>query len=150
VTAIALFDAFARARGGAGGGEPSGGELLSLAHKLVAAALADLQRLREYEAQCFAQDWRVPDLHQNLTRSLYGLYQQWATDAGQVLERVRALTAAGSLVTDAHQLEDAYGSASARLQLTPNQIERATAQARRRETVPAEVLRGELRARLRA
>jgi hypothetical protein len=152
MTAVALFDAFARARGGAGGGGggPPDGELVSLAHKLVIAALADLQRLRDYEVQCFAHDWRDADLHRSLTRSLYDLYQQWSTDAEQVLERVRALTAAGKAVADADLLEDACGSVRARLQLTPEQVERATAQARRGETVPAEVLRNELRARLRA
>lgn len=123
---------------------------MSLAHKLVAAALADLQRLRDYEMQCFAHDWRDPDLHQSLTRSLYEHYQQWATDAEQVLERARALKAADKPVADAEQLELACGSVSARLQLTPEQVERATAQACRGETVPAEVLRNELRARLRA
>jgi hypothetical protein len=150
MTAVTLFDAFARARGGAGGGEPSDGEIVSLAHKLVSAALADLQRLRDYELQCFARDWRDADLHRNLTRSLHGLYQQWARDAEEVVERVRSLSAAGTPVAGADQLEEACGSVLARLQLAPDQIERGTAQARRGETVPGEVLRNELRARLRA
>jgi hypothetical protein len=150
MTAVTLFDAFANAGGGPDGDERPREELLLLAQKLVAAALSDLQRLRDYEVQCFAHDWRDRELHRSLTRSIYELYQQWATEADQVLERVRALAGAGNPVLDAEKLERACGSVQARLQLTPEQIERATEQARRGDTVPAEVLRNELRARLRA
>lgn len=145
MTAVKLFDALARASQGRGNALP-GGELVPLAQKLVAAALDDLQRLRDYEQQCLTGDWRDGESHGRLTQLLHDLYRQWSDEAAQVMDRVQALTS----VRGAEDLEQACWRVRARLQLTPERVLRATEQARRDETVPAEVLRDELRARLRS
>jgi hypothetical protein len=153
MTAVTLYDALAQAGGAAA--EPLAGRLKWLAERLVAGTLADLQRVRELEEQCLTQDWRDAELHRRLTRSIYELYREWGTEAEQVLGRVRpqtagAAAAAAAAIPRADELEDAYWRVRARLQLTPEQIERATEQARRGQTIPAEDLRNELRARVRA
>ena len=147
-----LYDVLVQAGGGgaAAAAEPMAGHLKWMAERLVAEMLADLQRVREYEELCLAQDWRDAELHRHLTRSIYELYQEWAAEAEQVLGRVRPSSAAGSPIPRAGELEDQLWRVRARLQFTPERIERATDQARAGQTIPAEELRDELRARVRA
>jgi hypothetical protein len=151
MTAVTLYDALAQANGAAA--VPAAGPLKWLAEQLIAASLADLQRLREFEEHRLTRDWRDADLHRRLTRSIYELDRQWVAEAEQILDRVRPPTGAdatsvAATTPRADELEDACWRIRARLQLTPDQIERATDQARRGQTIPAEELRNELRARL--
>lgn len=147
MTAVALYDALAQvARDEKGSTEG----LVRIAEKLVASSLEDLGRLTEYEQQCFMQDWRDARLHRVLTQSIYEMYQDWAREAEQVLVRVRRSAVGGESIARASELEKAAWRVAARLKLNPDQIERATEQVRRGETIPAEELRHELRARLRA
>jgi hypothetical protein len=148
MTPVALYDALAQAGGAAD--EPIAGRLRWVAERLLAGALADLQRVRELEEQCLTQDWRDAELHRRLTRSIYDLYREWATEAEQLLGRVQRPAGAAALIPRVDELDDAFWRVRARLQLTPEQIEHATEQARRGQTIPAEELRNELRARVRA
>ena len=145
MTGITLYDALAQAGGAATE------RLTLLAERLVAGTLADLQRVRELEEHCLAQDWRDAELHGRLTRLIYELYQDWVTEADQVLDLVHPSSGAGGTsIARADELEEACWRIRARLQLTPEQIERAIDQARRGQTIPAEELCKELRALVRA
>ena len=148
MTGITLYDALAQAGGAAD--EPLAGHLKRLAERLIAGVLADLERVRELEGQCLTQDWRDADLHRRLTRSVYELYREWAAEGEQVLARVRPSSGTTASIPRADELEDAVCRVRARLQLTPEQIERATEQVRRGQIIPAKELRNELRARIRA
>jgi hypothetical protein len=124
MTAVTLYDALAQANGAAA--VPAAGPLKWLAEQLIAASLADLQRLREFEEHCLTRDWRDADLHRRLTRSIYELDRQWVAEAEQILDRVRPPTGAdatsvAATTPRADELEDACWRIRARLQLTPDQ-----------------------------
>jgi hypothetical protein len=150
MTAVSLFDVLSRR-------DPTdpaaAARLARFAERLVDAALADLQRLRDDErafTAARADDAGDDGLEPDLLRSLWQLYAQWASDAEQVLTRVRGLNSAGQSVRDADRLEDAHGSVRARLGVTPEQVLRAREQVQRGQAIPAKELRDDLRARLRA
>jgi hypothetical protein len=146
MTAVSLFDMLASV---ANSGAPTS-EASSMAARLIANQLDDLRRVKEYEEPCLAQDWRNAELHARLTREVYALYQQWAVDAREVLDRVSPFAQDKAAVQGLSELEDAYWRVKARLKLTPEMIERAMDQVRRGETIPAEEARNELRNRHRA
>jgi hypothetical protein len=68
---------------------------------------------------------RPPELDDECNRALHRLYEVWAADAEQVLERSRRLAVSGRPVANAEDLEDAYGRVRGRLGLTPEMISRA-------------------------
>jgi hypothetical protein len=144
MTAVSLFDMLASA---ARGDESESG-VSSMAEKLIANQLEDLRRVKEYEEPCLAQGWRDAELHSRLTREVYSLYEQWAVETKEVLERVAEYTKSKLTIKGQSDLEGAYLRVRARLKLTPEQIERATAQVRRGEIISGD--RNELRNRLRA
>jgi hypothetical protein len=151
MTAVSLFDALA----GPGTEITSPdqeriAQLARLAEKLVASALVDWQRVVEYEQQFGSSSFATPALEDQVNRSIYEIYQKWAADAEAVLERTQHLKACGHRVSNARELEDAFGRVSARLKLTPEMIAHATEQVRQGHIIPLEELRNELRARLRA
>jgi hypothetical protein len=138
------------------GGTPAAGDpartaqTARLAATFVDSALADWQRVLDCEQQLASTPFADESHEARVNRSLYQAYQQWSAEAGRVLARARELAAAGFPVQGAQALEQAHGRAAARLKLTPEMMERATAQARRGEGVPLKELRDELRARVRA
>lgn len=137
-----------------GGGSPADGDreraaqTARLAAKFVESALADWQRVLDCEQQLASTAFRNPADEARVNRALYEAYQQWAADADRVLARARELAAAGFPVQQAEALEQAHGRARARLKLTPERMERATAQARHGEGVALKELRNELRVRV--
>src|SRR5437868_5381557 len=140
MTAVSLFDTL--------GHEQSDAKLrTALAEKLAASALADFQRLREYEQLCVL----TPDNHlppsPSLLDSMRQLYAQWVDEADQVAARVRSLPNRGVGVPAADQLDDAIGRIRARLSVLPAQFASALQQAREGRFVPTKELRDELRAR---
>ncbi|HEX4796594.1 MAG TPA: hypothetical protein VH370_22575 [Humisphaera sp.] len=149
MTAVSLFDVLARDKPetNIATGESS---LASLAEKLVAAALADWERLKEYEQEFGPGVEDDPAIARDVLRSMYNMLREWAEDADQILGRARKLAAAGRSAPKIEALEDAYCMACARLKLTPEDMMRAMEQVRQGKAIPAEELRNELRARLRA
>jgi hypothetical protein len=145
MTALSLFDVLVSRQGGRGAPDLSG-----FAAQLVQSALADLQRIGEYERQYGAAATGDAEFQRQLTRSVYDLYSDWARDAEQILVRVGELTSAGTVVAEARELVDAHGRVRARLSVTPQQVADAQRQVREGRTIPASELRDELRARIRA
>src|SRR5689334_920910 len=107
MTAISLFDVLARERAGTPTARAEPGDPLArFADSLVAAALADFERLREYEQQ-FATA-RLSDAAQELERdrAVWQLYSAWTDEAEQVLSRARARAAAGAAIEGLDRLDD--------------------------------------------
>jgi hypothetical protein len=148
MTAVSLFDVLV----GHGAGTPAApGDLLTqFAGSLVAAALADFERLREYEQQFATARLREPVQELERDRVVWRLYAEWADEAEQVLDRARARVAGGAAIEGLDRLDDVIGRTRARLSVTPEQIARGREQARQGQFVPAKGLRDELHARLRA
>src|SRR5207302_807906 len=103
----------------------------------------------EYEEQFSSAEYAVAGSEDTVNRSLYAIYEKWAEEAGQILDRTRRLGAAGRPVENAEALEDAYARVRARLKLTPEMIARAMEQVRQGQVEPIGGLRDELRARIR-
>jgi phage/plasmid-associated DNA primase len=146
MTAVPLFDILAHSQGS----DADGPRLAQLAEKLVESALADWQRVLDYEQQFSSAELATPALESQFNQSIYRIYQEWAADAEQILQRTRSLAARGYPVENGRALEDAHGRVGARLKLTPQMLARATEQVRRGETTPIEELRNELRSRVRS
>jgi hypothetical protein len=120
-----------------------------LAHEMLTASLADLERLQLYEER-FASGW-AGDLSSKLEvlRSIFQLYAEWADEAESVLARVRGLDSKHVRFDDVTRLDHAIGTVRARLTVSPDRIVKSKEQARQRQFVPAKELRDELHARLR-
>jgi hypothetical protein len=116
----------------------------------VASLLGDWERILECEDEISRMESVTPALDHAVNRSLYELYQKCATEAEQVLTRIRHLIAQGYRVNDIEALEDAYARVQARLKLTPDMVEHAMQQIRQGEGIPMKELRDELCARVRA
>lgn len=146
MTALPLLDVVSR------DGQPAEvhARAASLASRLVEDMVAEFGRIRRIEAEFGSPDWNDASIATEVERSIYSLYHQWAAEAEQVLVRVRRLTAAGLVIDRVPELEDTYASGHARLKLTPEKTARGLEQARGGEFTPAEELRNELRARIRA
>jgi hypothetical protein len=146
MTAIPLFDALVRARSSDPRDDQA--DAVPIAERLIDASISDLKRIDEYEKEFGQPDLRSSSAVEILT-SVYRLYEQWAGEAEQILRRVRPLVSSGQSIASAASLEDVYGRVQARLGLTPEKIARAIEDARQNRTIPGEVIRDELRARLR-
>ena len=150
MTAVSLFDTLARQQAGPAMNDA---ELMSrrtaLAEKLVASALADLQRAREYEQLLKSGTDGAGLLAGSLLESVGRLYGEWADEADQVVARVRSLGSQGAAIPGVSQLDDAIGRTRARLNVLPALLAGAIEQAHQGQFVPAKELRDELRARIR-
>ena len=143
MTAVSLFDTLAGPLG-----DPA--RRSALAAKLVDSALADLDRVREYERVSAPIAGGVPE-ELSVQTSIHALYAEWADEAEQVAARARSLHAAPGTLADAvGRLEDAIGRVRARLSVGPPQLIEARKQADEGQFIPARELRDELRTRLRA
>jgi hypothetical protein len=147
MTAVSLFDTLAgggaRTPTGTGRADPDD-PLTRFAGSLVAAALADFQRLREFEQQFATARLSEPAQELERDRVVWRLYAEWADEAEQVLDRARTRVAAGAAVEALDRLDDLIGRTRARLSVTPEQIARGREQARQGQFVPAKGLRDEL------
>lgn len=148
MTAVSLYDVLVR--DGADTPSVPGDPLTQFAGSLVAAALADFERLREYEQKFATARLSEPAQELERDRAVWRLYAEWADDAEQVLSRARARAAAGAPILGLDRLDDAIGRVRARLSVTPEQLASAREQVRQGQFVPAKELRDELHARLRA
>jgi len=149
MTAVTLFDVLTRDESVRP--DPDRAERIErLAKKLVDGALADWQRLLEYEQEFASLSCATPALDDERNRSMYGMYENWAEDAKEVLARVRSCAASGRAVANAGDLEDAYARVRARLGLTPEMVSHAMEQVRQGQARPLKELRDELLARIRA
>src|SRR4051812_15852869 len=148
MTAVPLFDVLARQDSGISA-PARRSRLAALADRLVQEARDEYQRLRRYEEEfgglVEAEDRAYGDKELDLLRSIWRMYDRWAEQVEEVLERADSL---GESIAHVEQLRDDYGAVRARLSVTPEQIMHADQQAHRGETVPAKELRDELRARL--
>jgi hypothetical protein len=145
MSAVCLYDILARevrSHPDDRGGLPAFGK------DLAQAAVNDWQRLRDYERKFTPSPDSDPAVLEEWDRSIWELHRDWANDAIKLLLRLRPLGA--TLMPDLQELEDAYGRTQARLSVTPVEMTRARADARAGRTIPVQVLRDELRARLRA
>ena len=122
---------------------------VSLARELVSTALADLRRIHDYERMLLTALAGEP-LTLAMRESVWQLLADWAKEAERVSQRVRAVVAQGAAIAELSQLDDAIGSARARLMVTPAQIEAGVQQAKQGLSIPTSELRDELHARLRA
>jgi hypothetical protein len=113
----------------------------------VDAALEDWRRLLEYEREFGTVACVTPALDDERNRSMFAMYENWAADARQVLDRVRQMAASGRSIANLEDLEDAYGRVRARLGLTPEMVSQAMAQVRQGQARPLKDLRDELFAR---
>lgn len=149
MSAVGLFDVLSREQllSQPAGAAPDG-RLTEFAASLVASALADLQRIREYEKLARDIDTTNPALELEILRLIWRLYEEWATEADNVFARASALKRSGIPVPATDQLDDAIGRTRARLSITPEQIARSREQARTGQCVPAKELRDELHARI--
>jgi hypothetical protein len=145
MTALSLYDVLAR---GPGNEEPS--ELVDLLEALSTSAIEDLRRIEHYEERFLTASDRSDETELELLRSIWRLYDSWAQETEQLLERTHKLAAAGKQVASAGTLEDEYGWVRARLGLTPERIMHSRRQAREGQLIPAKELRDELNARLHA
>jgi hypothetical protein len=149
MTAATLFDVLCR--DGRTAADPDRAARMDLlARRMVDSALADWQRVLEYEQEFSSLGCGTPELDDQRNRAMYGIYEAWAADAEQVLERSRRLAASGRPVANAEDLEHAYGRVRARLGLTPEMLSRAAEQVRQGQARPLKELRDELLARVRA
>lgn len=124
--------------------------LAGLAGRVVEGLLARREQILRIEQEFLPSEWADPAAGIELERSIYSLHRQWIAEAEEVLQRVRHLVALGAGVKDVGAIEDAYASTVARLKLTPERTARGLTQAAQGESTPAEDLRNELRARIRA
>lgn len=122
----------------------------TLATQLIDSLLADRKRTLQIEAELTTSDWGDGKAAMEIEQAIYSLHKEWAAQAEQLLQRVRRLIAGGLAVTNAEAMEAAYASTLARLKFTPDKTARGMEQAGRGEFTPAEEMRNELRARLRA
>jgi hypothetical protein len=154
MTAVSLFDALARedlAAASSAAPQVRRQLLARFAEQLVADQLAELHRLGEYEREFASTPGRDPAHELEVRRTVWSLYADWADEADLVLSRARSSAAAGGAVAPAaDRLDQAIGRVRARLSVTPEQTARAIEDARQGRVIPAEELRDELRARLRA
>src|SRR6266699_3377434 len=146
MTAVSLFDELTRE---AAGCPLTDAEWMSrrkaMAEKLVASALADLDRLGDYERLCrVAPDASDVQPTSALEESLHRLYAQWADEANQVADRARSLADRGSGIAGADRLRDAIGHTRARLGVTPEQLANGIRQALEGQFIPSRELRDEL------
>ena len=146
MTAVSLLDAVTR------DDQPPDvhARALELAGQLVAASLAERRRICLLEAEFLPTQWGDGQAAMEIERSIHSLHSEWASEAEQVLIRVRRLGSGGLQVPDAAAMEDAYALTLSRLKFTPEKTARGMVQAHRGEFTPAEVLRDELRARVRS
>ena len=150
MSAIPLFDILSRRQSDhtaqASGNDKS--RLLEVAIMLVEAALADYERLRTYETHVRLRRGENEELFDlELTRSIWQMFSEWASEAEHILERVRRLIASGHSVPRVNELDHAHGVTMARLSLSPESLARSYEQVKRGETIPIQELRDELRAR---
>ncbi|HSU69403.1 MAG TPA: hypothetical protein VLJ39_21130 [Tepidisphaeraceae bacterium] len=124
--------------------------LAGLAGRVVEGLLARRELILRIEQEFLPSEWADPAAGMELERSIYSLHRQWASEAEEVLQRVRRLVALGASVKDFEAIENAYASTIARLKLTPERTARGLTQAAQGEFTPAQDLRDELRARIRA
>src|SRR5262249_13693631 len=122
---------------------------VSLARDLVAAALADLRRIHDYERMLLTALAGEP-LTLAMRESVWQLLAGWGKEAAGISERVRAVVAQGAAIPELSELDDAIGATGARLTITPAQIEAGVEQAKQGLSIPTSELRDELHARLRA
>lgn len=144
MTAVLLYDALARS------GRAASGTSAELAEQMARSALEDLRRYEDYERRYGGVSGGTGEAELSLLRSVWQLFDGWARDAVQVLERVRECIGRGEAVASGEALEDAYGRVRARLGVTPEQILRGLQQIRDGKGIAGKELRDELRARLRA
>ena len=145
MTAIPLLDALATANQST----KAMNRLATLASRMVEDLLEERGRIRRIEADFGTDDWSDLGGAIEIEGSIHSMYRQWASEAEQVLLRVRRLSEAGVVVDRTDVLEDAYASTLSRLQLTPEKTSRGIQQANTGAFTPAEELRTELRARIR-
>jgi hypothetical protein len=145
MSTVSLYDILAR---GIRTHPDNRGDLPAFGKDLARAAVNDWQRLRDYERKFAPPPDSDPAVVEEWDRSIWELHRDWANEAIKLLIRLRPL--ATTLTPDLDELEDAYGRTQARLSVTPAELTRARADARAGRTIPVQVLRDELRARLHA
>jgi hypothetical protein len=126
-----------------------GTRLEFLTEELIATALADLERLEKLEREFVPKRTTPAESELELRRLVWRLFNDWADDAEQLWNRVKALKKSSVSYNGAERLEEAIGKTKARLNVTPEQLSAAVAQARDGQFVPAKELRDELRSRVR-
>ena len=147
MTALALYDSLASGDLR----EPSTpADLAEVVAKLIASALADYELIDEFDERCgLPVDPDEPSAFR-AAQEVWRMYSEWLREAQQIFDRASRLEACGGVaVPRLDDLHDAIGDAETRLQMTPEQDARAVRQVRAGDVVPIEVLRDELRARLR-
>jgi hypothetical protein len=150
--AVHLFDALATPEASDPPHQGQGlmGGLAQLAEKLVAAALDDVRRIRDYEQQFVFGAKRQPEADLAIRRSVWEMFSVWADDAEQALARAMSVAHTSCPVPGAEHLDDTIGRVRARLTVTPEQVIRAMEQVRQGQFVPVKELRDMLHARPRA
>ena len=150
MTASSLFDTFVREKPTP---DWSDAELASrraaLVDQLIASALADCDRISDYERLVAKPGGVGPALTRTLEESVRQLYAEWAGEADQVVARARSLKAHAFNSTALSRLEDAIGGIRARLSVAPADTARAIEQAVSGQFLPAKEFRNELHPRLR-
>lgn len=152
MTILMLFDALSRQEPPtAASGETEHSQIPGqFAEELVLAAIADHDRLRAYERRFAWAPMQDSGQELEVRQSVWRVFANWADEAEGVLLRARSLAAKGRAIQGVDQLDLAVGRVRARLTVSPEKTVQAMEDARQGRVIPAEELRDELRARLRA
>jgi hypothetical protein len=118
-------------------------QLSEVAAKLVASAMDDYRHVDELDRSMANQDPQAFD--QEAAVVIRRLYNEWASQAEALLDRVLPLEHSGVSVARATELVDAVGRTRAMLSVSLSDLDRAEQQLQRGEVKPVEEVRRELR-----
>jgi len=125
---------------------PSPDRSAEVALHLVHSALAELEQIESLDRHVAPED---PDEFDRKGASLLrGMYERWADETAELLERVGRLEQQiSTTIHGADMLHHAYGRTRARLSISLDDMEQSLREAARGDTVTLEEVRRDLRAR---
>ena len=118
-----------------------------VAVRLLNSALAELQQIEALDASSAPEN---PEEFDRSTASLLrGMYERWADETEQLLDRVdRLQKSTSATIPGADQIRRAHGRTRARLSISLDDMERGVREAAQGDTVPIEEVRRDLRLRI--
>jgi hypothetical protein len=127
------------------GGNRAKKQLSDIAARLVASAMDDYRHVDGLDRGMASEDPQAFD--RDAAVVIRRLYDEWASQAETLLDRVLPLERSGVSIAGASELADAVGRTRAMLSVSLDNLDRAEDQLRRGEVKSVEEVRRELRAK---
>lgn len=150
MTALSVFDLLQCEAIAGGGANPAlEARAFDVARQLVEATLSAHAHIDALDRSLApSKEHEEHPVDRPISALLHAMYEQWASQAVAVLERVREAERSGKRVPRANELRDIEGRVGARLNVTLSDLERARAEIERGEVISGEEVRRELQARI--